>query len=62
MTYLEEKLEKWNRKCGTMAIAVGRNRLYSLYLADDQVIPAEEECQIHYMLRKTDEERKRACD
>jgi hypothetical protein len=54
--YLEGVLDIWKRKCEPMGVKIGDHTLYSLHFADDQVILAEDQDDIHYMLRKIDEE------
>lgn len=43
-----------------MGLQVGDNKLHSLYFADDQVVIAEDEQDLNYMVRKLQEEYERA--
>ena len=54
--YLNSALKQWRQKCGSMGIEIGDSRLFTLHFADDQVILAEDDDDICYMLRKLDEE------
>lgn len=50
--YLEHILTDWKKKCEYMGIPIHDNHIYSLLFADDQVIMAGDEHDIHYMIRK----------
>lgn len=54
--YLNETLKNWRRKCCNLGVKIDDSMLYSLNYADDQVIFAEEEDDVLYMLRKLHEE------
>lgn len=54
--YAEQALEKWYRKCGGMGIPIRDKTLHSLMFADDQLIVAQDEEDMIYMLRKLKEE------
>lgn len=58
--YLDQALKGWTRKCKSMGLQVGDDTLYSLYFADDQVVIAEDEEDLSYMVRKLHEEYERA--
>jgi hypothetical protein len=49
-------LEKWCRKCRNMGVQLGRDYIQTLLFADDQVVLAEDEEDVEYMLRKLIEE------
>lgn len=54
--YLNEALRRWRKKCCNMGVKIEDSMLYSLHFADDQVLFAEDEDDILYMLRKLHEE------
>lgn len=54
--YLAAALDKWRRACCSMGISIGNDKLFTLHFADDQVIMAEDEDDVYYMIRKLDEE------
>lgn len=54
--YLNSTLKRWRRMCRNMGIQVDGEKLFTLNFADDQVILAEDEDDVYYMLRKLDEE------
>ena len=54
--YLKSALRQWRRKCRNMGISIGNEKLFTLHFADDQVVFAEDEDDIGYMVRKLDEE------
>lgn len=54
--YIQEALENWRKKCSGMGIDIGDKCLTTLFFADDQVIIANCEEDIDYMLRKLIEE------
>lgn len=54
--YIQEALQKWRQKCSGMGIKVGNEYLSTLFFADDQIIIANCEEDIDYMLRKLKEE------
>ena len=54
--YVEQALEQWSRKCEKMGIPIRDKTLHSLMFADDQLIVAQDEEDITYMLRKLKEE------
>lgn len=55
--YVDAALENWNRKCAGMGIKIGdKNTLHSLLYADDQIVFAQDEEDMEYMLRKLKEE------
>lgn len=59
--YIQEILQKWRKKCSRMGIEVSDNYcLSTLFFADDQVIIANCEEDIDYMLRKLKDEYERA--
>lgn len=53
--YLDKALHGWTNKCKNMGLKVGEDMLYSLYFADDQVVIAEDEDDLSYMVRKLQE-------
>ena len=54
--YLEEVLKCWKMKCRGMGIPVGKDTLYTLLFADDQVLIAGDRDDSSYMFRKLHEE------
>lgn len=58
--YLDRALQGWTNKCKNMGLRVGDEILYSLYFADDQVVVAEDEDDLGYMIRKLQEEYEKA--
>lgn len=54
--YIQEALENWRKKCSGMGIDIGDKCLTTLFFADDQVVIANCEEDIDYMLRKLIEE------
>ncbi len=50
--YIQEALTNWRRKCTQMGIKIGNSYLTSLFFADDQVIIANDEEDMDYMIRK----------
>lgn len=58
--YLEDTLRIWKKKCQGMGLPIRNEHLYTLCFADDQVIIAQDEEDICYMLRKLTEAYKEA--
>lgn len=54
--YIQEALQKWRRKCTDMGIKIGNNYLSTLFFADDQILIANCEEDVDYMLRKLKDE------
>lgn len=54
--YLQGVLENWQKKCKCMGIELNGNWLYTLLFADDQVVVANDEDDLAYMMRKLIEE------
>lgn len=54
--YLEHTLKKWKQKCGGMGVPVRDDYLYTLSFADDQVVIAQDEDDLSFMVRKLKEE------
>jgi len=54
--YIQEALREWRQKCTGMGVEVNGQCLATLFFADDQVIIANSEDDIDYMLRKLREE------
>lgn len=54
--FLEHALTTWKRKCEGMGIPLRNEHLYTLCFADDQVVMAQDEEDLSYMLRKLNEE------
>ena len=54
--YLNSALKRWKRTCRNMGVPIGDDKLFTLHFADDQIIFAEDEYDIHYMMRKLDKE------
>ena len=54
--FLTEAIKNWRRKCNSMGIQINNDHLYSLNFADDQIIFAEDDNDINYMIRKLKEE------
>ena len=54
--YIQKALENWTRKCAGMGIEINGSCMYTLLYADDQVITANDEEDVTYMLRKLLEE------
>lgn len=54
--YLKQALANWKRYCRNMGIEVDGEFIYTLHYADDQVICAEDDIDISYMLRKLKQE------
>ena len=54
--YINAALERWCRKCQHMGVHLGRESIFTLLFADDQVVIAEDEEDLEYMLRKLIEE------
>lgn len=54
--YLSAALEKWSRKCSSMGIWLNDSPVYTILFADDQVVMAEDQQDMTYMLNKLIEE------
>ena len=54
--FLESALSLWKMKCQGMGIPVRNSHLYTLCFADDQVVIAQDEDDMSYMVRKLQEE------
>ena len=54
--YLNSTLKDWCRKCLSMGVQLGRECIFTLLFADDQVVLAEDKDDLKYMLRKLIEE------
>lgn len=54
--YVEQALDTWYRKCAGMGIPIDNSTLHSLLFADDQIVFAQDEEDMEYMLRKLTEE------
>ena len=54
--YLDKALGKWSTKVRGMGLQVGKEKLFSSYFADDQVVIAEDLDDLSYMIRKLQEE------
>lgn len=54
--YTQEALKQWSRKCSKMGIQVGDTCLYNLLFADDQILIANDEYDVSFMVRKLLEE------
>jgi len=54
--YIQEALKNWRKKCAGMGIQLGNHCLTNLFFADDQVVVANENEDIDYMIRKLTEE------
>ena len=54
--YIYEALKTWRAKCQNMGIPISNDCLYTIHFADDQVICAQDEFDIQYMLNKLFEE------
>jgi len=54
--YLESVLNEWKKKCRKMGTPITDNTLYSLNFADDQVLIAQDEDDMIYMIKKLIEE------
>jgi hypothetical protein len=50
--YLDQSLQKWKRQCQDVGISTGDKKLYTLHVADDQLIIAEDEDDLGYVVRK----------
>lgn len=57
--FLEETLKPWKRKCEEMGVPIRDDHLYTLSFADDQVVIAQDEEDLSYMVRKLEEEYKK---
>lgn len=54
--YLDRALVMWVEKCKNMGLRVGGDTLFTLFFTDDQIIMAEDEEDLGYMVRKLKEE------
>lgn len=54
--YLDKALTKWTSKIREMGLQIGDEKLFSLYFADDQMVIAEDQDDLNYMIRKLQEE------
>lgn len=54
--YVQEAISEWCKKCSGMGIEMGQTNLYTMLFADDQIILANDEDDITYMMRKLLEE------
>ncbi|KAF2894890.1 hypothetical protein ILUMI_11284 [Ignelater luminosus] len=54
--YIEETLKLWKRKCEGMGISIREDFIYTLSFADDQVIIAQDEEDLAFMVKKLKEE------
>lgn len=50
--YLNGALDFWRQKCRNINTPVNDKRLFTLHFADDQVILAQNEMNIHYMVKR----------
>lgn len=50
--YIQESIKEWTRKCAGMGIEINDACLYTLLFADDQILIANDEDDVTYMLRK----------
>ena len=57
--YVQEALNQWCKKCSRMGIEMGESNFYTMLFADDQIILANDEDDITYMMRKLLEELKK---
>lgn len=53
--YLEKTLKNWKRGCEGMGVPVRNEHLYTLSFADDQVVIAQDEEDLSFMIRKLQE-------
>jgi len=53
--YINEILKEWQNKCRGMGLQIDNDYLHTLLFADDQVVLAADEYDIHYMMRKLEE-------
>ena len=54
--YLNSVLKQWKKKCSPMGIWVKDTHLYTILFADDQVVLAEDQQDLTYMINKLTEE------
>ena len=53
--YIQKPLEEWKRKCSRMGILLENTTLYTIQLADDQVVLAGDKEDLEYMTCKLKE-------
>ena len=53
--YLDQALKSWSKKVRSMGLRVGQDKLFALYFVDDQVVIAEFQYDLSYMVRKLNE-------
>lgn len=58
--YLKKSLGKWEKQCKNMGIQINNDTLFTLYFADNQVVIAEDEMDLSYIVRKLKEQYKEA--
>ena len=54
--YLDRSLVRWTKECKSMGLRVGDDNLFTLYFGDDQIVVAEHDEDLEYMVRKLKEE------
>ena len=50
--YVQEALNQWCKKCSRMGIEMGESNFYTMLFADDQIILANYEDEITYLMEK----------
>ena len=50
--YIQNALENWQKKCAKMRLEIQKTTVYSLLLADDQLLIAQDYEDLEYMRRK----------